>query len=493
MFLIGLLCVISVVNGHSILRTPAPWRTRESKRAPCGNGNIPATLTNAAVNAGADIAAMWEVTAGDGNGPVTARYVTTDAEATTAGFNAAPQLAVTMNPIPQRGTGQYPFTFPAPPPGTNCQGGPNNNACHIQFKSTSNWYSCATIPMNAQVAPTGAPTTLSPTRPATTRAPTTQAPTAPVPGQYTCSSLTAAQGTICQGIAGKNVLTETGSTQANVISKANADFSDVRYNPLVFRNGASTACGQALAELFCSFSLPLCTAPSYPSTQYSSFTQSCFSRCETAMAVCDIDPYHKEAYSCAQFTESTSDVYGSCPTIPSRSVYLKNRFVGSQETNYWAPNQQFIDMIIYSGDKLTFKWTNPSTLYKFPNQAAFDACDFSGAQQFGSGATEYEWSTPASVEFQDVSYFGSQPGCLPTNTASTTPIASQKLKVTVIETPMGATVVPIPAGVPPQTISGNPPTAGPGGFLGDYGNNPSRASMVSVSWMIMSCLVLFML
>lgn len=493
MFLIGLLCVISVVNGHSILRTPAPWRNRESKSAPCGNGNLPGTLTNPAVNAGADIAAMWEVTAGDGNGPVTARYVTTDAAATTAGFNGAPTLTVTMNPIPQRGTGRYQFTFPAPPPGTNCQGGPNNNACHIQFKSTSNWYSCTTIPLNAQVAPTGAPTTSSPTKPATTRAPTTQAPTASIPGQYTCSSLAAAtaQGTICQGISGKNVLRETGNSQANVIAQTNGDFSFVRYNPLVFRNGASTACGQSLAEFFCSFSLPLCTAPSYPSTQYSSYTSSCFSRCETAMALCDIDPYHKAAYSCSQFTESTSDVYGSCPTIPARSVHLKNRFVGAQETNYWAPGVEFIDMIIYSGDKLTFKWTSPSTLHKFPNQAAFEACDFNAAQQLGAGGTEYEWSAPA-VEDSLVSYFGSQQGCVATNAASQTSIPSQKLKVTVIETPLGSTVVPIPSGVPPQQIPVTPPTAGPGGFLGDYGTN-SRASMVSVSWMIMSCLVLFML
>lgn len=340
--------------------------------------------------------------------------------------------------------------------------------------------------MNAQVAPTGAPTTSAPTAPATTRSPTTRAPTAPIPGQYTCSTLTAAQNTICQGISGKNVLTETGTSQADAITQTNGDFSAMRYNPLVFRNGASPQCGQALAEFFCSFSLPLCTTST-------SYTSSCFSRCETAMSVCDVDPYHKDAYSCAQFTETTSDVYGTCPIVPKRSVYLKNRFVGSQDTGYWAPNQMYNDMILYNGDKLTFKWTSPSTLYKFPNKAAFDACDFTSATQFAAGGTEYEWSTPTTIEFVDISYFGSQPGCVPTSASSQAAVPSQKLKVSVIETPIGATRVPIPSGAPPQNIPVTPPTAGPGGFLGDYGNTPSEASMVSFSWMIMSCFLLFML
>lgn len=499
MFLIGFLCIISVVNGHSILRTPAPWRTRESKRAPCGNGNLPTTLANAAVNGGTTITAMWEVTAGDGNGPITARYVLNDASATTAGFANAPQLAVTMNPIPQRGTGQYPFTFPAPPVGTACAGGPNGDACHIQFRSTSNWYSCTTIPLSAAVVPTGSPTTLSPTAPATTRSPTTQAPTAPVVGQYQCTPLsaTSASNTICQGIANKNVLSETAGTQTAVITQAAAELASFRYQPLVFRNGASTACGQALAEFYCAFSLPLCTPPAAGSNQIT-YNNACYSRCETAMAVCDIDPYHKEAFSCAQFTETTGDVYGTCPTIPSRTIYLKNRFVGSPETNYWSPNLEFIDMILYAGDKLTFKWTTGSNLYKFPSLAAFDACDFTGAtmlQGTASGATtEFEWATPTMVEFSIISYFGSEVGCVATNPQATTTIASQKLKATVIELPIGATIVQIPSGTPPQQIPVTPPTAGPGGFLGDYpGEDPfSGSSMINVSWMIMSCVILFM-
>lgn len=496
MFLIGLLCVISVVNGHSILRTPAPWRTRESKNAPCGNGNLPTTLANAAVNGGATITALWEVTAGDGNGPITARYVLDDASANTAGFNAGGTLAVTMDPVPQRGTGQYPFTFPAPPAGTACAGGPNNNACHIQFRSTSNWYSCTTIPLNVVVAPTPPPTTLSPTLPATTRSPTTQAPTAPVPGQYQCTPLTAAANTICQGIANKNVLSETAGTQANVITQTAADLGFVRYQPLVFRDGASPQCGQALAEFFCAFSLPLCTPPAAGSNQIS-YNNACYSRCETAMAVCDIDPYHKAAYSCAQFTETTGDVYGTCPTIPARTINLKNRFVGSPETNYWAPNLEFIDMILYAGDKLTFKWSTGSDLYKFPSLAAFDACDFTGAtvlQGTASGtSTEFEWATPTMVEVSMISYFGSQAGCVATNPQATTTVPSQKLKVSVIELPIGATIVQIPSGTPPQQIPVNPPTAGPGGFLGDYpGEDFSGSSMVNVSWMIMSCLILFM-
>lgn len=510
MFLIALLCVISVVNGHSLLRIPAPWRTRESKSAPCGNGQLPTTLTNTAVQGGATITARWEVTAGDGNGPVTARYVLNDASATTGGFAAGPQLAVAMNPIPQRGTGVYDFTFPAPPPGTACAGGPDNNACHIQFKSTSNWYSCATIPMTGAAAVTAAPTsasptTLSPTRPAQTRAPTTLSPTTLSPtgkpeiSQYQCTPLTAAANTMCQGISGKNVLSETASTQTAVITQTAADLGFVRYQPLVFRNGASAACGQALSEFFCAFSLPLCTPPILGGNTQIEYTQACWSRCETAMSVCDIDPYHKAAYSCAQFTVTNADVYGTCPTIPSRVVYLKNRFVGSQETNYWAPGLEFIDMIIYAGDKLTWKWTTGSDLYKFTTKAAFDSCDFTGATALTGtaatdGTTEYEWATPAQVEFGITAFFGSQIGCVATNPSATVSTPSQKLMVQVVETPIAATVVPIPSGTPPQEIPVTPPTAGPGGFLGDYpGAVESGSSMINVSWMIMCCLVLFML
>lgn len=462
-----LLIVFNVlVNGHSILRTPTPWRNRESKNAPCGGGQI--TGTAQAVTTG-DLASVWEVTAGDGNGPITVTYVTTDDQATTAGFAAAAgqgqTLTVTMNPIPQRGTGTYPFTMTTPAEGV-CRGGANGRQCHIQVKSTSNWYSCASLEQPAVVVPTASPI------PAVTRAPTLF-PTVTPPAR--CTNLVGTTGSLCQALEGKPHFEVANIRQE--LESISTDFAAIRYNPLVFRNPEPQICAQYLSQLFCSLSIPACdTATLNP-------LPTCKTRCISALYECDIDPFHADAFlsDCNNnlFSATATDVYGACPAESARKVHLKNLLIGNAP-DYWAPKVDFRNKIIYKGDKLTWKWKvstmegmTESTLYRFPNALAFQNCDESQATpiqgRIEGDYKEYSLDTTqltANDGFER--YYGSIPGCVADNLI-TPENPSQKIMIKIVETPVGATVVGFNENEDAAEIPLNPPTQSPPGFFGNPG------------------------
>jgi len=468
MFRLLLMIWVVLVNGHSLLRTPTAWKTSESKRAPCGGVTVTASLGKATtVEPSKIIDARWDVTAGDGNGPITVTYVTTDAEATTAGFNAAfansQTLTVNMDPIPQRGTGQYPFKLTTPASGI-CKGGVDGKSCHIQVKSTSNWYSCATLAMNEVVAITTAPTA------GQTAAPTTLAPTgSPTAPQPRCTTLTGTTGTMCQALEGKPAFPI--NDLPGLLISLTSEFQDARYNPIVFRNPEPTLCGQYLAQFFCSLGIQTC------STTFT-LEKVCKTRCQAAMFECDVDPFHEqallEAYCDAdEFSETNSDAYGSCPIIGQRVIYLKNLLIGN-EPNFWASGVKYLSKKIWKGDKLTWKWKAPSTLFKFPNENAFKTCDFSLATQL-VGTQDGEFMTysldPSASTMEGASdefWYGSNGngGCI-SDIAIANNGFSQKMSVKVLEVPAQARIIAFDDDVEPVEISTNPPTQGPPGFLGN--------------------------
>lgn len=470
-FLLAIL-FLRAVDSHAILRTPQSWNTRESKNNPCGGRNAAQGATVAATSftpgQTAALQGSWQVTAGDGNGPITITYVETAAEVTAAGFNnartAGKTLTVTMNPTPQRGTGTYPFTFQAPPTGTNCQGGPAGNQCYIQVKSTSNWYSCATLTMTLPPTPTPAPI------PQVTASPTPSPTQGPPPTPRSCETLQDAsvQNSICAGLNGKPVQPSLQTAQERV-KLAVDEFSNYVSNGIVFRNSiGNNLCQQWLAQYSCGQKFPNCDV------QNPGLTKSmCKSRCLNTMYECDLDPLHEDALlkkdcESSSFAETEADAYGPCPAVvATRTIHLKSISVGVAP-DYWAKGNKYPSQRIYKGDKLVFKYAENLKLYKFQNEAAFESCEFTQALEL-PGAKESESEGSLMVYTLDTAtsmysagqtlWFGSKDGCVVNE-------ASLKVQVDIIDIPAGATIQ--------SAVSGNPeerpatfPTKSPPGFLGN--------------------------
>jgi len=493
---------VSIVDSHSILRTPASWNTRESKNNPCG-GRTPAQAREAPTQTtpGADVTGLWEVTAGDGNGPISIVYVETDAEATRAGFDAAEAagktLAVTMNPIPQRGTGRYPFTFKAPPASAQCTGGPQGNACHIRVKSTSNWYSCASLALPA--APTPAPIPAQTIPP--TRSPTTLAPTA-----SQCETLQGAEGSMCAGLNGSPVKPNR-ATVTDRITGAVGEFNLLVNNGIVFRNSvANTMCQQYLAQILCGLNFQNCDTAN-PGVAKA----VCKSRCINTMYECDVDPLHTSALlervcEGSDFSEMVGDGYGACPaTLQTRNINLKSILVGTQEGGYWTSGQNYPSEMIYKGDKLVWKYSGTTTLYKFPDEAAFQNCDFaSSVEMVGTADTSVEGGlTTYTLDTSEAMYsagqtlwFGSKIGCVPDAQTNNDGV-STKVQVSIIAIPTGANVVSASSINGPEERPAEPPTMSPPGFLGNPGDNmnPGESGSLgqfSFCFFAMICSVLLM-
>jgi len=489
-----------IVDSHSILRIPQSWNTRESKSSPCGGRNAAqgAQVTPTAVTPGADVTGRWQVTAGDGNGPISITFVETEAEVTNAGFAAArakdpPQtLAVAMNPTPQRGTGTYDFTFKAPPASANCRGGAAGNQCYIQVKSTSNWYSCATLTMPP--APTPAPI------PAVTSPPTRSPTQTPPPTPATCTTLqdTAVASSICAGLNGKSIKKDDLQSVAEKLNLAIQEFSASVSNGIIFRNSKSNnLCQQWLAQYTCSQRFENCDIQSPALTK-----NVCKSRCLNTMYECDVDPLHESALlinTCgsSQFSELTADAYGPCPALPTaRRVHLKTISVGVEPT-YWAQGNTYPTQRIYKGDKLVWKYQNIK-LYKFPSAIAFETCEFSTAvEQAGTtdttqegGPTVFTLDTSNSMySVGETLYYGSTPGCIPNESKN-----SLKVAVEIVALPTGATVVSETAGSPAEERPDNFPTQSPPGFLGNPGIEDSGSlERYSICFFALVCSLLVIL
>jgi len=422
------------------------WNTRESKSRPCGNGAMPTTAVTGAnkVQGGSIVSGMWEVTAGDGNGPVTITLAKTDAEVNS--FSGPDTIPINMDPVPQSGTGKYPFTFVAPVAGT-CTGGADKKSCHLQFKSTSNWYSCMTLSLEAPQtgAPTGAPT-VKPVTAFPTASPTVAPPSpAPTKTRNSCTPVPQITG-YCSGLSGKNVAVLFGTdTISQAFERLEAEANANRLNPLVFRNGQSANCITAFERYWCS-RLPLCT-------DYTITTQ-CKNSCLEAMSYCDLDPLHIKTFSCESLTTTVSDVYGTCPaTVPVRQINLKSRYVGIDSDLWMIPpeGRNYIDMKLYVGDKLTFKYSDQSDVYKFTSELAYGSCDFEGAVKlpYANGITE--WSSVGEGAAGEILFFGSKK---PENAC----IQGQKVRVEIVNFPAGSEQVP--SSGEPEVVT-PPPTQSP--------------------------------
>jgi len=468
---------ILFVNGHSILRTPAAWNTRESKSRPCGNGAMPTTAVTGEnkVKGGATVTGMWEVTAGDGNGPVTITLAKTDAEVNSF---SGETIAIDMPNVPQRGTGKYPFTFVAPAAGT-CTGGVDGKSCHLQFKSTSNWYSCMTLSLEAPAtnAPTGAPT-VTPVTPFPLTSPTvttlTNAPTGS-PTVSVCTTVPQITG-YCSGLSGKSVAVSLGTdTILQAFQRIEVEANFNRLNPLVFRNGRSPDCISAFEKYWCSRSLPLCTG--------STITKQCQTTCKTAMSYCDLDPLHEKTFSCDELTTTVIDAYGTCPaTVPQRQINLKSRYVGIDNENWRIPPAEkvYIDMKLYVGDKLTFKYSNAeSDVHKFTSEEKYKSCDFGDATPlpYADGVTE--WSYVGEGAGGKL-FFGSK---IPANACQ----QGQKVMIEIVEFPLNSNQVP--ASGEPEVVT-SPPTQSPGIYAAPselYGSSSNSIAPFLVT--IFCCLI----
>jgi len=466
---------ILLVDGHSILRTPAAWNTRESKSRPCGNGAMPGTAVTGAnkVQGGATVSGMWEVTAGDGNGPVTITLAKTDAEVNSFSGDTIP---INMNPVPQRGTGKYPFTFVAPAAGT-CTGGQDGKSCHLQFKSTSNWYSCMTLSLEALPtnAPTGAPT-VTPATPFPTAAPTVSAPSdAPTKTRNVCTTLPQIT-RYCSGLSGKKVAISLGTdTIPLALQRIEGEANANRLNPLVFRNGQNPDCIAAFEKYWCSRSLPLCTE--------NTITEPCKNSCLAAMSYCDLDPLHVKTFSCGGLTTTATDVYGTCPaTVPPRQINLKSRYVGIDNIDWRIPpeGKRYIDMKLYAGDKLTFKYSNAqSDVHNFRTLEEYENCDFTNAvaMDYADGVTE--WSYVGEGATGEL-FFGSK---IPENACQ----QGQKVRIDVVEFPPGSNQVAVSGG--PEVVT-PVPTQSPPNYDPTVDSLPNSSNSIAHFFVTIFCFLI---
>lgn len=462
MLLLYFVCVFITVESHSILRQPQAWNTRESKNNPCGGGRVPTgavPAANRATTIGSTITGEWEITAGDGRGPVSIMLVQNDASATRNGFAAGTPVTMNMQTANPTRVGKYPFSFVVPEAASTCTGGADGTSCHLQFKSTSNWYSCMTLAVTTNTAVvTTAPVTLSPT-PAPVLGITTAPTTAPTP-LPTCSTMQV-QG-FCQGLNGKSV-SAIGDLQALATSEE-IEKKFNQGNPLVFRNGQSSSCSAPLEQLFCAVKFPLCKNDG-------TVKNVCRTRCEVAINACDLDPYHNKAFDCSVLTETVEDAYGPCPTAPTtRTINLKSRLVGLPATGYWAPGNTYLDMKLYPGDKLTFNYDpSKADVWKL-SRSEYDTCSFTGEKMTPNGCVsaptdgspgcyrnEFVWSATLS-EGGTPYYFASS-----ISNACSNSITPLKVNVTVIEPPRIPTVtyIQVPNNAKPEVVTGTPTIGDP--------------------------------
>lgn len=292
--------LVALANGHAILNQPAAWNTQPSTRAPCGGataaGRTPIQL---AVAAGGTLNLDWQVVAGDGAGPVT---VSIDPN---GGTNFAVQARVTSANT-NAAVGRYKIAATVPA-GTVC----GQTGCTLQVKSSSNWYSCSSI--NLQAAPTQQPTP-KPTTPAPTEQTVTQQPTAnpteptpkptrvptrvPTPLPKLC--LTASNLNFCDMLNGKSVLAESNQQMAlNDQLAANA-FADDTANPKVFLLTTDT-CKTNYKNVLCNKYLPGCTS-----------STTCKGNCQRTNAC--MDPSHAGLLNCEDQTifAQVADNIGAC-------------------------------------------------------------------------------------------------------------------------------------------------------------------------------------
>jgi len=193
----------------------------------------------------------WQVVAGDGVGSVIASLDPAGGQ----NFPAPPNLVQTIGTAPAVGTYNFTLNVTA----VTCTGA--GGVCTLQVKSSSDWYSCATVQLTAAPAPTIAPPT-----------PVCQL----VNGLAFCSELNGQYVT----------LPGTGATPVNLDIQTQNTYNLNYNNPMVFMNN-STACATAYKTFLCHNDFPYC-----------GYKAACQSLCTTAIQTCQVTPAEAGLYNC---------------------------------------------------------------------------------------------------------------------------------------------------------------------------------------------------
>jgi len=300
-----LLCLslVLLVSGHAVLKSPKPWNTAASKTSPCGGGTAPTASATTWVP-GSTVQIQWQVIAGDGAGAVTVLI-------NTANGNTFSGTGTQIGNPTAVGTSNFAFTVPA----VTCTGA--GGLCSVQVKSSSNWFSCTSVKIQAASTPVAATsatvaatsaTKAAGTSPAATSATkaagattaakssakpvsTAAPPTPPAGGEDddapTCPIVSGLS--FCTMVNGNNVTLSLGDTASQIDDTAKSTFTETLNNPLVFATPNATGCADAFKQLICSSAFPLCGADT-----------ACQPNCKAAISKCTIQDSHKGLFDCTQ-------------------------------------------------------------------------------------------------------------------------------------------------------------------------------------------------
>jgi len=247
------LCVVLIASvcGHAIVRNPMGWNTNPSTTSPCGAGTAP-TSPDAIWKIGSTVIILWQVVAADGVGEVTMTFDPTGQQ----NFVGAPVTLIQNIGAPNAVAF---FNLTSVIPSTTCTG--PNSMCTVQFKTSSNWFSCTSVQLVAVNPP-------------------------PVNTNPTCEVATGLA--FCSELNGQFVSVPHGQTPATVDSEVSATYPANLYNPNVFTNGNSSACAAAYKTFLCHNSLPYCGTAA-----------ACQTLCYNAINTCKVTPAELGLYPCA--------------------------------------------------------------------------------------------------------------------------------------------------------------------------------------------------
>jgi len=260
------------VWGHAVLKTPSAWNLNPSKASPCGGGPQP-TDTTTTWNVGTNVSIIWQVVAGDGVGTVT---LIIDPSGGT-NYQAASGI-VLGNP---QAVGVFPFSFIVP--SVTCTG--TGNLCTVQVASSSAWFSCTTVRIEAAGIPP------------------------PPPPPVICQVATGLQ--FCTMINAHNISLQPGTNAISLDTALSTTYTSTLFNPNVFSTPNTTSCQTSYKNYLCHSQFPYCGQ-----------TTACQPSCYDAIGNCGITTSHRGLYNCAQGPISCTDPNSSSTIILSMVVIL---------------------------------------------------------------------------------------------------------------------------------------------------------------------------
>lgn len=234
----------------------------------------------------------WNVIAGDGVGQLTARIDPT------GGSSFADKTVITLTGSGANPTTTGAFTAQIPlPSDVTC------DTCTIQVKSSSNWFSCATVKIQAG----------------------TVTQTVPPPALGTCISPVGL--TFCHELNGKSLNgLPDGRSATTVDAELSATHDNYLANTNVFQPISQDQCSENYRKYLCATTFTKCGAT----------TQSCQSYCSYTTYFCALQSSHAGLYDCSLNNGTTSDAFGSCSAAGTLSAALFTVLAGIVAAFYAA-------------------------------------------------------------------------------------------------------------------------------------------------------------